>query len=343
MEIEEKRMAGGNAILDEIVYNPDKGALHYKEVRYLLIRPETLAGMQKAMERVSGTEANEIIFQGGFDGGYLSARKYKEIHGFRDEEILDFMVRMGSQIGWGVFHLALFDPVAESICIEVRNSPFAEAYGKASEGVCHLIRGVVSGLATAIFGKNSTASETNCIAKGDEKCSFVVGGNQDMTKYADILQGKRILVVDDEPDILSTLKEILDECNISTAEDFKKAKKLLAEQSFDAAILDIMGVNGYDLLSITTKKNIPTLMLTAHALSPADFVQSVQGGAQAYLPKDKISEIEVFLGEIIETRKNEGKKSRTWFARLEPFFKERFGADWKEKTEPEFWEKYYYL
>ena len=102
MEIEEKRMAGGNAILDEIVYNPDKGALHYKEVRYLLIRPETLAGMQKALERVSGTEANEIIFQGGFDGGYLSARKYREIYGFCDEEILDFMVRMGSQIGWGV-------------------------------------------------------------------------------------------------------------------------------------------------------------------------------------------------------------------------------------------------
>jgi len=336
-------MASGNAILNEIVYDPDKGALHYKEVRYLLIRPETLAGMQKAMEKVPGIKANEIIFQGGFDGGYLSAKKYKEIHGFCDEEILDFMVRMGSQIGWGVFHLALFDPVAERICIEVRNSPFAEAYGKARGGVCHLIRGVVSGLATAIFGKNITASETNCIAKGDEKCSFVVGGEQGTIKYANMLKGKRILVVDDEPDIVNTLKEILDECNLSTAKDFEKAKKLLAEQSFDAAILDIMGVNGYDLLDITTKNDIPTLMLTAHALSPADFVKSIQGGAQAYLPKDKISEIEVFLGDIIEARKNVGKKSRTWFARLEPFFRERFGADWKERTEPEFWEKYYYL
>jgi CheY-like chemotaxis protein len=250
---------------------------------------------------------------------------------------------MGSQIGWGAFHLALFDPVAERIYIDVENSAFAEAYGKTSGGVCHLIRGVVSGLATAIFGKNITASETNCIAKGDEKCSFVVGDKPDMTKCGTILKGKRILIVDDEPDILSTLKEILDECDLSTAKDFEEAKKLLAEKSFDAAILDIMGVNGYDLLKITVRKDIPTLMLTAHALSPADFVKSIQGGAQAYLPKDKISEIETFLGDVMEAQEKKEKKSRTWFARLEPFFRERFGADWKEKTEPEFWEKYYYL
>ena len=333
----------GNSILDEIIYNSDKGSLNYKEVRYLLIRPETLACMQKTMEKVCGEEANEIIFQGGFDGGYLSAKKFKETHGFSDEETLNFMIRMGSQIGWGLFHLTLFDPVAGKICIEVKNSPFAEAYGEARGGVCHLIRGVVSGFSTAILGEKVTASETNCIAKGEEKCLFVVGGKQDMKRYANILKGKRVLIVDDEPDILSTLREILDECSLSTANDFAQAENLLAEQSFDAAILDIMGVNGYDLLKITTEKGIPTLMLTANALSPTDLVKSVQGGAQAYLPKDKISEIETFLGDIFETQESEGNKSRKWFARLEPFFKERFGADWKKKTEPEFWEKYYYL
>lgn len=332
-----------NSILEELIYDSEKGALHYKGVRYLLIRPETLAAMQKAMEDVCGKESDEIIFQGGFEGGYLSAKRYKEIHGFCDEEILDFMIRMGSQIGWGVFHLALFDQVENRICIEVENSAFAEAYGKSSGGVCHLIRGVVSGLATAIFEKNITASETSCTAKGDKKCSFVVGDEPDMAKHVPLLKGKRILIVDDEPDILSTLKEILDGCDLSTAKDFEKAKKLLAEKSFDAAIFDIMGVNGYDLLKITVKNDIPTLMLTAHALSPADFVKSMQGGAQAYLPKDKIAEIETFLLDVMEAQEKKEKKSRTWFARLEPFFRERFGVDWKEKTEPEFWEKYYYL
>ena len=332
-----------NSILDELAYDPERGALNYKGVRYLLIRPETLAGIQKAMEKVCAEQTDEIMFQGGFRGGYLSAKKYKEMGNLSGEEILDFMVKMGSEIGWGAFNLVLFDPVSERISIEVKESPFAEAYGQASRGVCHLIRGVVTGLAAAIFDKDMDSSETNCIAKGDEKCAFVARAKQQVKEHSNILKGKRILIVDDEPDVLSTLEEILEKCRISLAGNFEEAKRLLSERSFDGAILDIMGVNGYDLLSITREKGIPTLMLTAHALSIGDFVESIDRGAQAYVPKDKITEIETFLGDIIEAKGKKGKRPGTWFARLEPFFRERFGADWKEKAQPEFWEKYYYL
>jgi len=163
----------GNSILDEIVYDSEKGALNYKGVRYLLIRPETLAGLQKSMEKASGKQAKKIIFQGGFEGGYLSAKKYKEIHKFSHKEILDFMVAMGSQIGWGSFELNQYDPVERSLKITVEDSPFAEAYGKSSKGVCHLIRGVVSGTASVVFGQDCVASEISCFAKGDRCCVFI--------------------------------------------------------------------------------------------------------------------------------------------------------------------------
>ncbi|MFH1242059.1 MAG: response regulator, partial [Pseudomonadota bacterium] len=84
----------------------------------------------------------------------------------------------------------------------------------------------------------------------------------------DILKGKNILLVDDEPDILETLAETLDECDIETASTFESAKKLLESKVYDAAVLDIMGVRGFDLLEIATRKKIPALMLTAHGLSP---------------------------------------------------------------------------
>ncbi|MFZ0448457.1 MAG: hypothetical protein WAL98_04380 [Desulfatiglandaceae bacterium] len=124
-----------NPVLEEVTYDSEKGALNYKSVRYLLIRPETLAGIQKAIEDAYGHQANDKIFKGGFEGGYLSARKYKEINKFSHEEILDFMVEMGSQIGWGSFKLNHYDPVERSLKITVKNSPFAEAYGKSSGGV----------------------------------------------------------------------------------------------------------------------------------------------------------------------------------------------------------------
>ena len=83
----------------------------------------------------------------------------------------------------------------------------------------------------------------------------------------EILKGKKILIVDDEPDILETLEELLDICIIDTAPDFETAKKFLDKNSYDVAILDIMGVRGYDLLELANEKGIPALMLTAHALS----------------------------------------------------------------------------
>ena len=157
----------------------------------------------------------------------------------------------------------------------------------------------------------------------------------------EILRGKRILVVDDERDILELIEDILDMCVINKASSFEKAKDLLEKNSYDAAILDIMGVKGYELLEITTKQNIPTLMLTAHALSPDNFVESINKGAHAYVPKDKISEIGIFLEDILSAKEKGIKRLGEWFARLEPYFEKEFGAYWKEKEDPDFWRKYY--
>jgi DNA-binding NtrC family response regulator len=155
----------------------------------------------------------------------------------------------------------------------------------------------------------------------------------------DILTGKKILIVDDEPDILETLKELLDTCLIDTAPDFSTAQKFLKQNTYDAAILDIMGVRGYDLLAIAKENGFPTLMLTAHALSPDDLVKSIEGGAHCYLPKDKISEIASYLTEIFKARDEGIEKQGNWFVKLKPFFDKRFGLEWREKHK-EFWKEF---
>ncbi len=163
-----------NSILDELEYDPVTGALSYKDVRYLLMRPETIVGFQKATEKHSPTAARHAFFQGGYQGGYLSAKKYKEIHNLSDSETIKFMMNMGSEIGWGYFKLNEYSLEKKSLRITVENSPFAEAYADSTEGVCHLIRGVLSGLATILFSSNCTASEIECMAKGDHHCVFLI-------------------------------------------------------------------------------------------------------------------------------------------------------------------------
>jgi len=154
-----------------------------------------------------------------------------------------------------------------------------------------------------------------------------------------ILDGKRILIVDDEPDILETLVEILDMCLVDSAPNFETAQKFLNKNRYDLAILDIMGVKGYELLEIANKRNIPALMLTAHAVSPDNLVKSIKGGAQSYIPKDKISEITVYIADILEPREKGGERGADWFEKLEPYFDKKFGEGWKEKDR-EFWDVY---
>ncbi len=156
---------------------------------------------------------------------------------------------------------------------------------------------------------------------------------------SEILEGKRVLIVDDEPDILETLEEMLDICVIDTAPNFEAAQKFLNKKKYDVAILDIMGVRGYDLLKLANEKGIPALMLTAHALSPDNLVRSIKGGAKSYVPKDKISEITTFIAEILTSHEKGIEKQGTWFARLKPFFDKKFGSEWREEHK-EFWQEF---
>ena len=155
----------------------------------------------------------------------------------------------------------------------------------------------------------------------------------------EILNGKKILIVDDEPDILETLEDLLDMCLIDSAPDFESAKKFLDKNTYDAAVLDIMGVRGYELLRLATQKKIPALMLTAHALSPDSLIRSIKEGAQSYIPKDMISDIPLFVRDILVARKQGIEKHGRWFERLKPIFDKKFGQGWRKKDET-FWKAF---
>ena len=159
-----------------------------------------------------------------------------------------------------------------------------------------------------------------------------------MSEY-EYLEGKRTLIVDDEPDVLDSLEDLLSMCEVTTASNFQDAKESLQTQDFDITVLDIMGVEGYDLLEIANKKGVPAVMLTAHALTPENMVKSYKEGAASYLPKEEMINIASFLDDILEA-KEKGKNTWTrWYDRMGSFFEKRFGKEWKE-SDQEFWEKF---
>jgi len=156
-----------------------------------------------------------------------------------------------------------------------------------------------------------------------------------------LLDGQRILIVDDESDVLETLGELLSMCQVVKATSFDEAKELLEAQYFDVAILDIMGVDGYRLLEIATNRNVIAVMLTAHALSVEDTIKSFKEGAASYVPKEEMSNITTYLIDILEAKKRGESFWWRWLERLGPYYDKNFGQDWNDRDK-EFWERFPY-
>ena len=157
-----------------------------------------------------------------------------------------------------------------------------------------------------------------------------------------LLDGKRILIVDDEPDVLATLEDLLSVCDVVKAGNFLEAEDLLTTQYFDMAILDIMGVDGYKLLEIANEQKVIAVMLTAHALSPEDTNRSFKDGAASFVPKEEMSNIVIYLNDILEAKEAGKSLWWRWMERFGDFYDKKFGLDWKDRDK-DFWEslKYY--
>jgi len=156
-----------------------------------------------------------------------------------------------------------------------------------------------------------------------------------------ILNGKMILAVDDEPDVLTVLEEEIlaaaPKCRFDKATTYQEAVERMVSFTYDVVILDIMGVRGFELLELAVSRNLPVAMLTAHALTPEALKKSFEMKARAYLPKEKLGEIVPFLEDVLKYEYLPGWK--LLFEKLKGFFTGRWGERW-QKADEKFWKEF---
>jgi len=140
---------------------------------------------------------------------------------------------------------------------------------------------------------------------------------------------RSLLVVDDEPDVLEQIGELLEgSYTIAFAKSFDQAVAAFDKAVPDAAILDIMGVNGEELLSRFRGKT-PCIMLTAHALTPVHLKRTATAGARLYLPKDELVRLPEYVERVLG-----GPRESHWrwlMGRLN--FARWFGSAWTKDDE----------
>jgi DNA-binding NtrC family response regulator len=136
---------------------------------------------------------------------------------------------------------------------------------------------------------------------------------------------KRILVVDDERNMLETVQNILSEegYHTLTASSGDDALRLLAQNDVNLLLIDarMPGIDGFDLLERTRKNypDIPVVMITAYA-TPKLAVRAIKGGAHDYIakpfePEELLSTIEHALSHqrlLAENRALRGLLSQSY-------------------------------
>ena len=80
-------------------------------------------------------------------------------------------------------------------------------------------------------------------------------------------------------------------------------------------------------------------MLTSHALTPDNLKKSIELGADAYIPKDKMVDISLYVEDVLISRQGKRKNNFKWYTRLRPLFDEFFGKEWKD-PEKKFWDEF---
>lgn len=120
----------------------------------------------------------------------------------------------------------------------------------------------------------------------------------------------RILVVEDEPNLLSTLSRELREEGyaVDTAENGSDGLTKALDTDYDTIVLDVLmpGLNGWQVLeTLRETKKTPVLMLTARDAIP-DRIRGLDSGADDYLTKPcNLDELFARIRALIRRNSNE--------------------------------------
>jgi DNA-binding NtrC family response regulator len=139
-------------------------------------------------------------------------------------------------------------------------------------------------------------------------------------------EGKKILAVDDEKDILEIIGEELDMADVDTALNYQTASEKIKNNKYDLAILDIMGVDGLKLLDEAVEKKIPSVMLTAHAMNYEALTLSIRKGSISFLPKEKLGDFVRLLDMLLSAHDSGQSTWEILFGELGNYFDKKFGA-----------------
>lgn len=130
------------------------------------------ATMEKELQTTFITGAAVILQRLGYSyGGAMGRAAKSEVP---PEHAFDVIQSFARESGWGTLALNSGDLFHGEARITIKDCFFCLHNRDSTEPVCHVLVGLVGGMADEILGVSHRVSEEKCIAKGDAVCEILI-------------------------------------------------------------------------------------------------------------------------------------------------------------------------
>jgi predicted hydrocarbon binding protein len=155
----------------------DAGGIHDGDIRYLLLRADSLMGLFKRLDPGVRMQAFNAFAESLAENGRKSIEARMLRQNLSPAELYDDLARSsGSHLGWGAWTYRRIS--LQRFEVDVANSPFAQGYGPAEHPVCFPIVGMLTAIGQLVLGTPVQVAETTCAAVSRNLCHFVVSTEQ---------------------------------------------------------------------------------------------------------------------------------------------------------------------
>ena len=159
--------------------------------------------------------------------------------------------------------------------------------------------------------------------------------------------GKRILAVDDDPDLLEVLEEeivaVYPDFKVEKAHRFWQAVEKMTCITYDAVILDMTSGYGFKLLELAQSRHLPVGLLTTYPILPEHPRLPTQMAARAFLSKERLGDAAPFLEKIMDGKSKYVFLLKRWLRRFVGILRRKHlksGTEAEGREEYFFWNRY---
>lgn len=163
-----------------VTFKIDKGILELGGTRVSLVPSETAFYLlRKELERFAGDDYHDVIFNIGRESALTFAKRLLKENALKeDEESFKGLIELHSSAGFGDFRIERLN--FETLDIVITSSNALEASAalqnneRTEDTICDFNRGSLLGYLEGLREGEFICVETECIAKGDDVCRFII-------------------------------------------------------------------------------------------------------------------------------------------------------------------------